>query len=89
MGSEMCIRDSYYRLRAWFACFSILLNQTVHLGNAPYPYTFSETCYIRRHILRYAICRAIIDGIFSLFGEDDHCQLSHTVGQSFRDKEQM
>jgi hypothetical protein len=79
----------WYRARAWWACLSILFNQTVHFGNAPYPYTFSETCYLRRHLLRYAICRAIIDSVFKLFGEKDHCELSHYVGRSFRAKEQI
>jgi hypothetical protein len=78
-----------YRLRAWFACLSIMFNQTVHLGGAPYPYTFSETCYIRRHLLRYAIPRAIIDFVFSLFGELDHCQLSYETGRAFRMKDQL
>lgn len=77
------------RVRTWFAALSILLNQTVHLGNAPYPYSLSETCYLRRHRLRYAIGRAIIDSVFRLFGEPDHCELSYMVGQSFRAKEQL
>jgi len=78
-----------YRLRAWFACLSILFNQTIHLGNAPYPYTLSETCYLRRHLLRYRVARAIIDSVFRLFGERDHCELSYYVGRSFRAKEQL
>lgn len=78
-----------YRARAYWACVSILFNQTLHFGGAPYPYTLSETCYIRRHRLRYRIGRAIIDSVFSLFGEDDHCELSYYVGRSFRAKEQI
>ena len=78
-----------YRLRAWAATVSILFNQTLHLGNAPYPYTLSETCWIRRYRTRYAIGKAIIDSIFKLVGEDDHCELSYYVGQSFRAKEQL
>ena len=78
-----------YRARAYWACVSILFNQTLHFGGAPYPYTLSETCWLRRHRLRYAIGRAIIDSIFSLFGEDDHCELSYMVGKSFRAKEQL
>lgn len=78
-----------YRIRSWWACLSILWNQTVHLGGAPYPYTFSETCYLRRHRLRYRVARAIIDFVFNLFGEADHCELSHYVGNAFRAKEQM
>jgi hypothetical protein len=78
-----------YRVRAWWACVSILFNQTLHLGGAPYPYTLSETCWLRRHRLRYAVGRAIIDSVFRLFGEKDHCELSYMVGQSFRAKEQL
>lgn len=78
-----------YRARAYWACVSILFNQTLHFGGAPYPYTLSETCYLRRHRLRYAIGRAIIDSVFRLFGEPDHCELSYMVGQSFRAKEQL
>lgn len=78
-----------YRSRAYWACVSILFNQTLHFGNAPYPYTLSETCWLRRHRLRYAVGRAIIDSVFSFFGEDDHCELSYMVGQSFRAKEQL
>lgn len=79
----------YYRLRAWFATLSILFNQTVHLGMAPYPYTFSETCYLRQHLLRYRVCRQTIDFVFSLLGEDDHCMLSYETGKAFRAKEQI
>ena len=69
---------------------SIMFNQTLHLGNAPYPYTLSETCWIRRHRnRRYAVGRAIIDGIFELVGEADHCEMSYYVGSSFRKKEQL
>lgn len=78
-----------YRLRAWAATVSIMFNQTLHLGNAPYPYTLSETCWIRRYRRRYAIGRAIIDGIFELVGEADHCEMSYYVGSSFRKKEQL
>jgi hypothetical protein len=79
-----------YRLRAWAATVSIVFNQTLHLGNAPYPYTLSETCWIRRHITRYAVGRAIIDGIFkAMLREADHCELSYYVGQSFRAKDQL
>ena len=78
-----------YRLRAWAATVSIMFNQTLHLGNAPYPYTLSETCWIRRYRRRYAVGRCIIDGIFEFFGEADHCELSYYVGQSFRAKEQL
>tara|TARA_B100001059_G_C17499109_1_gene410177 strand:- start:334 stop:459 length:126 start_codon:yes stop_codon:yes gene_type:complete len=39
---------------------------------------------------RYAIGRAIIDGIFkAMLREADHCELSYYVGQSFRAKEQL
>jgi hypothetical protein len=79
----------WYRARAFWACVSILFNQIVHFGGAPYPYTFSETCYLRRHMLRYAIPRAIIDFVFSLFGEADHCRLSYETGRAFRAKEQI
>ena len=79
----------YYRLRAWFATLSILFNQTVHLGMAPYPYTFSETCYLRQHLLRYRVCRQTIDFVFSLLGEDDHCMFSYETGKDFRAKEQV
>lgn len=78
-----------YRARAYWACVSILFNQTLHFGGAPYPYTLSETCYLRRHRLRYRIGRAIIDYVFSLFGEDDHCELSYLTGRAFRAKEQL
>ena len=78
-----------YRLRAWAATVSILFNQTLHLGNAPYPYTLSETCFIRRHIRRYAIGRALIDAVFEWFGEYDHCELSYTVGNEFRKRDQL
>lgn len=79
----------HYRARAYWACVSILFNQTLHFGGAPYPYTLSETCWLRRHRLRYAIGRAIIDSVFRLFGEDDHCEMSYMVGQAFRAKEQL
>ena len=78
-----------YRVRAYWACVSILFNQTLHLGGAPYPYTLSETCWIRRHRLQYRIGRAIIDSVFKFFGEYDHCELSYYVGQSFRAKDQL
>ena len=78
-----------YRARAYWACVSILFNQTLHLGGAPYPYTLSETCYLRRHRLRYRIGQVIIDSVFSLFGEHDHCQLSYETGRIFRAKEQV
>ena len=78
-----------YRLRAWAATVSIVFNQSIHLGNAPYPYTLSETCFIRRHIKRYAIGRAIIDYIFEKFGEYDHCELSYEVGNAFRKRDQV
>lgn len=78
-----------YRVRAYWACVSILFNQTLHFGGAPYPYTLSETCYLRRNRLRYAVGRAIIDSVFSLFGEDNHCELSYNTGRAFRAKEQM
>lgn len=79
----------WYRVRAYFACVSILFNQTVHLGGAPYPYTFSETCWLRRHRLQYRVCRAIIDSVFRFFGENDHCELSYYTGRAFRMKEQL
>lgn len=78
-----------YRIRALAATVSILFNQSIHLGNAPYPYTLSETCWIRRYRRRYAVGRRIIDSIFEFFGEADHCELSYYVGQSFRAKEQL
>lgn len=78
-----------YRIRAYWACVSILFNQTLHLGAAPYPYTLSETCYMRRHRLRYAIGRAIIDSVFRFFGEHNHCELSYYVGKSFRVRDQL
>jgi len=78
-----------YRVRAYWACVSILFNQTLHLGGAPYPYTLSETCYMRRHRLRYAVGRAIIDTVFRVFGEHDHCELSYYTGRAFRAKEQL
>ena len=76
------------RIRTWWACVSILFNQTIHLGNAPYPYSLSETCWIRRHRLRYAIGRAIIDTIFRVFGEADHCELAFYTGRAYRAKTQ-
>ena len=77
------------RIRTVFAAWSCLFNQVVHLGNAPYPYSFSETCWLRRHRLQYQVARAIIDNVFSLFGEENHCELSYYVGQSFRAKDQL
>ncbi len=71
----------YYRLRAWFATLSILFNQTVHLGMAPYPYTFSETCYLRQHLLRYRVCRFTIDFVFSLL--DMLASISHGISMTF------
>ncbi len=76
------------RVRTWWACVSILFNQTLHLGNAPYPYSLSETCWIRRHRLRYAVGRAIIDYVFSALGEDDHCELAYYTGRAYRAKDQ-
>lgn len=78
-----------YKVRVYWACVSILFNQTLHFGGAPYPYTLSETCYLRRHRLRYRIGQVIIDSVFSLFNEYDHCELSYYTGQSFRAKEQL
>lgn len=78
-----------YRARAYWACVSILFNQTVHFGGAPYPYTFSETCYIRRNRWQYRLGQVVVDSIFRLFGERDHCEMSYLVGKAFRAKEQM
>jgi len=78
-----------HRLRAWLATISILVNQTLHLGNAPYPYTLSETCWVRRHRTRYAVGKALIDGFFkAMLREGDHCELSYYLGQSFRAKKE-
>lgn len=77
------------RVRTWWACVSILFNQTIHLGNAPYPYSLSETCWLRRHRLRYAVGRAIIDSVFSVLGEDDHCELAYYTGRAYRAKDQI
>ena len=61
------------RARNFWACVSITFNQAVHFGAAPYPLSFSETCYIRQDQRRYRIGRYTVDAIFSLFGEDQHC----------------
>lgn len=76
------------RARNYWACVSILFNQTLHLGGAPYPYTLSETCWLRRDRLQYAVGRAIIDSLFELFGEYDHCEMSYYVGRSYRARPQ-
>lgn len=76
------------RARNYWACVSILFNQTLHLGGAPYPYTLSETCYLRRHRLQYRIGQVIIDSLFLLFGEYDHCEMSYEVGRSYRARPQ-
>lgn len=76
------------RARNYWACVSILFNQTLHFGGAPYPYTLSETCYIRRDRLRYRVGQVIIDSVFILFGESDHCEMSYRMGQHYRAKEQ-
>lgn len=77
---------SYYsktfaaRTRNYWAVVSQLLNQTLHFGGAPYPLTFSEMCHLNQHRLRYRVGRVIVDGLFSLFGEDDHCAKSFRNG---------
>lgn len=78
-----------YRARVYWATVSALFNQTLHFGGAPYPYTLSETCWLRRHRLRYAIGRAIIDSVFSWLGEDNHCEMSYYTGKAYRLKEQL
>lgn len=76
------------RARNYWACVSILFNQTVHLGGAPYPYTFSETCWLRRGRLQYDVARATIDAFFELFGEYNHCEMSYMIGRSYRARPQ-
>ena len=74
------------RVRTLFAAWSVLFNQVVHLGNAPYPLSFSETCFIRRNRWQYRLCLLAIDGIFSLFGELDHCEKAWYIGYSHRSR---
>jgi len=68
------------RARNFWSCVSIVFNQAIHLGNAPYPLSFSETCYIRQDRKRYRIGLLLVDTIFDLFGEHDHCKRSWVVG---------
>lgn len=68
------------RTRNYWAVVSQLFNQTVHFGGAPYPLTFSEMCHLNSDRLQYRIGRAIVDGLFSLFGEHDHCAKSFRNG---------
>lgn len=72
------------RARNYWACVSILFNQAVHFGGAPYPLSFSETCYIRRNQRRYAFGMRVVDSIFALFGELDHCEKAWYSGCSER-----
>ncbi len=68
------------RARNFWACVSITFNQAVHFGNAPYPLSFSETCYLRQDKRRYSIGMKVVDGIFKLFGEFEHCKNSYING---------
>ena len=67
---------------------SILFNQTLHFGGAPYPYTFSETCWLRQGRLHYDVARGIIDTFFELFGEYNHCEMSYYIGRAYRARPQ-
>ena len=68
------------RARNYWACVSILFNQTLHFGGAPYPLTLSETCYMRQDVLRYAVGMRMIDTLFELFGEYHHCRNAYRKG---------
>ena len=68
------------RARNFWACVSITFNQAVHFGAAPYPLSFSETCYIRQYMLRYSIGMKVVDFLFRLFGEHDHCRNAYLSG---------
>lgn len=73
----MTIRD---RVRTYLAVWSMVFNQTVHLGGAPYPLTFSETCFIRDGQRRYRYARIAIDTFFRLLGERNHCANAFAAG---------
>ncbi len=68
------------RARNFWACVSITFNQAIHFGNAPYPLSFSETCFLRSKQRRYKIGMAIVDFLFSLAGETEHCERSYING---------
>ena len=68
------------RARNFWACVSITFNQAVHFGAAPYPLSFSETCYMRQDQRRYRVGKEVVDFIFRLFGEHDHCRNSWNKG---------
>ena len=72
------------RARNFWGCVSICFNQAIHWGGAPYPLTLSETCYIRQCDKRYRFGVVVIDGLFSLFGEHDHCRKSWIKGAQAR-----
>ena len=72
------------RARNYWACVSILFNQTIHFGAAPYPLTFSETCYLRCGQWQYACGMFVVDSLFALFGEYDHCKKAYIQGQQDR-----
>ena len=72
------------RLRNFWACVSITFNQVIHLGNAPYPLSLSETCYIRQYAVQYRIGLKVIDFLFGLFGELEHCKQSYLKGMEAR-----
>ena len=67
------------RARNYWACVSQLLNQTIHLGGAPYPLTLSEMCH-RETGYAYQLARRVIDACFAVFGEKDHCALAWRNG---------
>ena len=72
------------RARNYWACVSILFNQTLHFGGAPYPLTLSETCYARQGMLRYDVGMLLIDSFFELFGEYNHCRNAYIKGLEAR-----
>jgi len=72
------------RARNFWACVSITFNQAVHFGAAPYPLSFSETCYIRQYAVQYRIGMKVVDAIFRLFGEHQHCRNAYINGMEAR-----
>lgn len=74
------------RARNFWSCVSICFNQMVHFGNAPYPLSFSETCYMRRAQKRYRLSMRLVDSIFWWFGEPEHCKQAYIKGRVARRK---
>ena len=72
------------RARSFWGCVSICFNQAVHFGAAPYPLSFSETCYMRQYKKRYRYALVVVDSIFFFFGEDDHCKQAWIKGMAAR-----